>query len=90
VGLPSLSALRNKSFSNQRATLTSRSAAQNAARQENQNAMAIAVTEPHARCSPQHAPNVAKAQKFLLNLAVIGQFTAAIATEKSDRADNLV
>ena len=33
---------------------------------------------------------VVKAPKFLLNLAVIGRCTVAIATEKSDQVDKLV
>ncbi len=64
------------------------SAVRRAARQGSQNATETAVTEPNARCFPQHAPSVAKTPKYLLNLAVINQCTVVIATEKSDRVVN--
>ncbi len=50
VGLPSLSVLRSKSFSNPGAILMSPSAAPHAARQGSQSVTEIAVTELHARC----------------------------------------
>jgi hypothetical protein len=52
--------------------------------------MEIAVMEPGARCFPQHALSVAKALRYLLNLAVISRCIAVIATEKSDQVDKLV
>ncbi len=61
----------------------------NAARQGRQNVAATAVTEPRAKCSLQYAPSVAKAPKYPLNLGVIGRYTAAIATVKSDLVDKV-
>ncbi len=87
MGLPSLSALRNKSFSSLRAILTSPSVVQNAARQGSQNVTEAVTTVPDVRCSLRYVPSAAKAPKSHLNLAVISRFTVAIATEKSDLVD---
>ena len=84
MGLPSLSALKSKSFSNLGAILMSPSAAPHAARQGNQSVMEAAATGPDARCFPQYVPSVAKILKYPLNLAVIDRFTVAIAIVKSD------
>ncbi len=65
------------------------SAVPNAARQGRQNVTATAVTEPRARCSPRPAPSVGKAPKSRSNLGVIGRFTVAIATVKSDLVDKV-
>jgi hypothetical protein len=90
VGLPSLSVLGSKSFSSLKALLMSPSAVLRAARHGSQSATEIAVMGPGARCFPQHALSVAKALRYLLNLAVISRCIAVIATEKSDRVDNAV
>ncbi len=86
VGLPSLSVLRSRSFSNPGAILMSPSAAPHAARQESQNDTEVAATTavPVAKCFRQHAPSVAKPLKYPLNLAVISRFTVVIATVKLD------
>jgi len=67
----------------------SQSAARNADRQESHNAMAVAVTEPRARCSQRPALNVARVPKFLSSLEMTDRFIAAIATEKYVLVDNL-
>ncbi len=85
VGPRSLSALMIRNSSRPKATLTSPSAVLNVVRQGSQSAPEVAVTEPHVRCSPQHAANVAKTPKYLLNLAVIAQSTVVIATAKRNR-----
>jgi len=89
VGLPSLSALRNKSFSNPEAILTSQSAVPHAARQGRQSDTETAATGPDARCFLRHVPSAARIPKYPLNLAVISRFTVAIATVKSDQVDNV-
>ena len=64
----------------------SQSAIPNVARQGSQSAMEVAAlaTGSGARCTLQYALNAAKIPKYPLNLAVIGRFTVAIATAKSD------
>jgi len=52
VGVPSLSALRNKSFSNLRAILMSPSVVPHAARQGSQSVTETAAMGPDARCFP--------------------------------------
>jgi len=64
------------------------SAAPHAVRQGSQNDTEMATTGPDARCSPQYVLSAAKTPKYLLNPAVIDRFTVAIATVKSDQADN--
>ena len=64
------------------------SAARHAERPGNHNVTQIVATDPDARCSPRSAPSVAKTPKYHLNLVVIGRSTVAIATVKSDQADN--
>jgi len=88
VGLPSLSALRSKSFSNLGAILMSPSVAPRAVRQGSQNDSEMTATGPDARCFLRHVPSAARTPKYPLNLAVISQSTVAIATVKSDRVDN--
>ncbi len=84
VGLPLLSALRNKSFSSLKAILTSPSDVPHAVRQGSQSVTETAATGPDARCFLRHALSVAKTPKYPLNLAVISRFTVVIATVKSD------
>lgn len=88
MGLPSLSALRNKSFSNPEAILMSPSAVPRAARQGSQSVTEAAATGPADRCFPQNVPSAARTPKYPLNLAGISRFTVAIATVQSDRIDN--
>ncbi len=88
MGLPSLSVLRNKSFSNPEAMLMSQSAVPRAAKQGSQSVTETAATGPDARCFPRHAPSAARTPRYPLNLAVISRFTVAIATVKSDRVGN--
>ena len=92
VGLPSLSALRNKSFSNLRAILMSPSAVPHVAKQGRQSDTEIVTTAtgPHAKCFLQYAPSVAKIPKYPLNLVLVDQCIVAIATAKSDRVDSAV
>jgi len=96
VGLPSLSALRNKSFSNPKAILMSQNAAPRAARQGSLSGVVAAITAvpvatgPGARCFLRNVPIVAKIPKYLLNHVVISRFTVVIATEKTDRPGKLV
>ena len=52
-----------------------------------QSVTETAVTGLDARCFPLRVPSAARTPKYPLNLAVIGQFTVAIATVKSDQAD---
>ena len=61
-----------------------------AVRQGSQNALEVVITEHPVRCFPQYVPSVAEIPKYLLNPAVISQYTAVIAIEKSDRVDKLV
>jgi len=84
VELHLLSALRNKSFTSPRALLMSQSAVPHAARQGNQGVMETAITDPDARCFPQHAPSAVKIPKYPLNLAMIDLFIVEIATVKLD------
>ena len=90
AGLPLLSTLRNKNFSNPEAILMSQSAVPRAARQGSQSVMEVAATGPGAGCSRRYALSAVRILKYPLSLAVIGQFTVAIATAKSDRAGNTV
>ncbi len=90
MGLASLSALRNRSFSNPEAILMSPSAVPRAAKQGSQSVTEIVVTGPDARCFPQHARSVARILKYTLNLVVIGRCIVAIVTEKSDQVDKTV
>ena len=90
MGLTSLSALKNRSFSNPEVILMSPSAAPRAVRQGSQSVTEIVATDPDARCFPQHAPSVARILKYPLNLAVIGRCIVAIATVKSDQVDKPV
>jgi len=63
------------------------SAVRRAAKQGSQSVTETAVTGLNARCFPLRVPSAARTPKYPLNLAVIGQFTVAIATVKSDQAD---
>ena len=97
AGLPSLSALRNKNNLHQEAIPTSLSAALRAARQGKHVStetaatvmgMVATATDHHAKCSPRYAPSVAKTLKYPLNLPMVGQCIAAIATAKLEPVDN--
>ncbi len=63
----------------------SRSAVHRADRQGSQSVTEAVATDPDARCFPRNALSAARTPKYPLNLAVIGRFTVAIATVKSDR-----
>ena len=88
--LPSLSALRSKSFSNPGAILMSPNAAPHAARQERQSdlEMATTATGPSGKCFPQYAPSAAKRPKYHSSPVKVDQYTVAIATVKSDQVGN--
>ena len=90
VGPISASPLKNKSSSNPRAILMSPSAALHADRQERQSGTQVVVTDTvsRARCTPPYAPTVVERPKYLSHLPTAGRSIVAIATEKSDRADN--
>ena len=61
------------------------------ARQERRSVMVgIATTGPSGKCSPWCVLSVARTPRYLLNPAVIGQCTVAIAFVKTDRADNIL
>ena len=90
VGLPSLLALRSKSFSNLGAILMSPSAAPHAARQGSQNDTEMTATGPDAKCFGQHAPSVAKIPRYPLNPVLVDRCIVAIATVKSDRVASAV
>jgi hypothetical protein len=85
------SVLKNKSYSNPEAILTSPNVAPNAVRPEKHSgtatlatAMAVADTAivPLARCSLQYAPIVARKQKCHSSHAKTDQYIAAIASAK--------
>jgi hypothetical protein len=66
------------------------SAAPHADSQGRQSGMEVVVTATGSpgKCSLLYAPSAAKRRKYLLSLPTAGRSIAAIATEKSDRADN--
>jgi hypothetical protein len=66
----------------------SQSAAPNAARQGRQSVMEAAAISPDVRCFPRHVPSATRTPKYPSNLAVIGRFTVAIATVKSEIINN--
>jgi len=91
VKVNSSSALRNKSFSNPEAILTSPNVAPNAVRQEKQNVMEMVVTamemvatatEPNAKCSPRFVPSAVRKLKYRSSLVKADQCIAVIATVK--------
>jgi hypothetical protein len=86
VGLPLLSALRNKNCLPLEAILTSLSAVPHAAKLGKQSAMeivAMAISQG-GKCSPSHVPSVAKRPKYRLNPAEIDQYIVAIAIIRSE------
>jgi hypothetical protein len=90
VGLCSLSAPRNKSFLLPKVTLTTRSAASRAVRQESHSVMEMMATasDHSARCFPQCVPSVARIAKYLSNPAKADRSTAASVTLRSERTGN--
>jgi ribosomal protein S21 len=48
----------------------------------------VTATGSPGKCSLLYAPSAAKRRKYLLSLPTAGRSIVAIATEKSDRADN--
>jgi hypothetical protein len=88
--------LTNKSYSNPEAIPTSPSVAPNAVKQGNQAVTETVATvmvtmvivdtviAPPARCSPWFVQTVARKQKYRLSLVKADQYTAEIATTKSD------
>ena len=90
MGLLSLSALRNKSFSNLGAIIVIPSAALHAARQGNYMGLATMAAVPTAKCFGQYAPIVVKIPKYPLNLVPVDGCIVAIATVKSERIDNTI
>jgi len=91
VGLPSPSALGNKSSLLPEAILTSLSAVHHVAKQGRHGstamgaiAMEMIATGPNAKCSLRYAPSVAKIPRCRLNPAKVDQCIAAIATIRSD------
>ena len=68
------------------------SAVPRAAGQGNQSVTEVAAIAmgPHARCSLQYAPSVAKIPRYLLNRAGTSRYIVAIATAKSESVDNAV
>jgi len=91
VEVNSLSALRNKSFSNPEATLTNPNVAPNAVRQGKHSDMETVATAmgmadtaivPLAKCSLQYAQSVAKKPKYRSSPVKVDQCIAVIATVK--------
>ena len=93
MGLPSPSALRNKSSSLPEAIPTSPSAVPHAARNGKHGSTATVATAIgmiamatglNAKCFLRYAPSVAKIPRFRSSPAKIGQCIVAIATIRSD------
>ena len=86
VGLPSLSALKSKSFLHPKAIPMTPSAVPHAAKPGSQHATAIVAIAQglDAKCSPQYVPSVAKTRKYHLSLAKVDQCTVEIATVRSE------
>jgi len=91
VEVNSPSALRNKSYSNPEATLTSPNVAPNAVRQEKQNVMGIVATvmemvatatEPNGKCSPRFVPSAIRKLKYRSSHVKVDPCIAVIATAK--------
>jgi hypothetical protein len=84
VEVNSLSALRIRSFSNPRVILMSPNAVPNAVRQGKHSGtetMATAI-DPHAKCSLQYAPIVARKLKYRSSHAKTDRYIAVIASVK--------
>ncbi len=82
MGLPSLSALRNKSSSNLKAILTSPSAVRHAAKQGKQSVTETVATaiDPGAKCSLRYAPNAVKKLKYHSSPVKVDQCIVVSAT----------
>jgi len=90
VGLSSPSAPRNKSFLRIKATLTTRSAAYRAVKQESHSVMETTAmaTDHNARCFPQCVPSAARIAKYLSNPVKADQSIAATAILRFERIGN--
>ena len=82
VALLSPTALRTKSFSNQKVILMSPSVVPNVVGSGRQSVAETAAMEPHAKCFPWFVAIAAKKPKYLLNHVAIDRCTVATASEK--------